>query len=225
MRYLIIDDEPIAHRIIEGYCEKVPYLEKIGNAYDAFEAMDFFHTTNIDLLFLDINMPKMTGFEMLRSLPSPPKVIVTSAYQEFALEGFELNVVDYLLKPFSFSRFMTALHKIQIPTPIEAPENDRFFIKVDKQLKAVNKKELLFLEAYGNYVKLHFENECLVCHQKLSYFEELLSEKDNFIRVHKSFLINNYSIDIVEGNRIKIRGKEVPIGQKYRHLVYDKLNI
>ncbi|MBD0401498.1 LytTR family DNA-binding domain-containing protein [Flammeovirga sp. EKP202] len=223
MRYLIIDDEPIAHRIIEGYCHKIPYLEKVGNAYDAFEAMEFFHTKEIDLLFLDINMPKMTGFDMLRSLPVPPKVIVTSAYQEFALEGFELNVVDYLLKPFSFSRFMTALHKIAPQT--NTPDTDRFFVKVDKQLKAINKKEVLFLEAYGNYVKLHFANEYIVCHQKLSYFEELLSEKDDFIRVHKSFLVNNYSIDVVEGNRIKIEEKEVPIGQKYKSLVYEKLNL
>ncbi|NME70423.1 LytR/AlgR family response regulator transcription factor [Flammeovirga aprica] len=224
MKYLIIDDEPIAHRIIEGYCDKIPYLEKIGNAYDAFEGMEFFHNSEIDLLFLDINMPKMTGFEMLRSLPVPPKVIVTSAYQEYALEGFELNVVDYLLKPFSFSRFMTALHKIK-PQTEEVVEKDRFFIKVDKQLKAINKKEVLFLEAYGNYVKLHLAEECLVCHQKLSYFEELLSENDDFIRVHKSFLVNNYSIDVVEGNRIKIDEKEVPIGQKYKTAVYEKLNI
>lgn len=223
MKYIIIDDEPIAHRIIEGYCEKLPYLEKIGNAYDAFEAMELFHSLQPDLIFLDINMPKMTGFDLLRSLSIQPNVIVTSAYKEFALEGYELNVIDYLLKPFSFNRFLTGINKINKKT--EEVDADRFFVKVDKQLKAVNKKELLFLEAFGNYVKLHCVDQLLVCHQKLSYFEELLSENDEFIRVHKSFIVNNFKIDFLEGNSIKLKDKQVPIGQKYKSEVFGKLKI
>jgi len=109
--YCIIDDEPIAHRIIEGYCENLPYLEKKGNCYNAFEAMQLLNKTSVDLIFLDINMPKISGFDLLKTMINPPKVIVTSAYQEFALEGYELNISDYLLKPFSLERFMKAVNK------------------------------------------------------------------------------------------------------------------
>ncbi|MEL6192193.1 MAG: response regulator [Bacteroidota bacterium] len=104
MKYLIIDDEPIAHRIIEGYCAELPHLEKIGNAYNAFEASVIVSKQKVDLVFLDLNMPKMTGFEWLKTLSSPPKIIVTTAYKEYALEGYELDIIDYLLKPFSFPR-------------------------------------------------------------------------------------------------------------------------
>ena len=117
-RYLIIDDEPIAHRIIEGYCEDLPHLEKVGNAYNAFEASELAAKQRVDLLFLDLNLPKLTGFEWLRTLPNPPKIIVTTAYQEFALEGYELNVVDYLLKPFSFARFLQAVNKVIESAPV-----------------------------------------------------------------------------------------------------------
>jgi len=110
-KYCIIDDEPIAHRIIEGYCQNLSYLQKIGNCYDAFEAMQLLNQSPVDLIFLDINMPKLSGFDLLKSMPSPPATIVTSAHQEFALEGYELNISDYLLKPFSFARFLKAVNK------------------------------------------------------------------------------------------------------------------
>ncbi|MEP1957073.1 MAG: response regulator, partial [Algoriphagus sp.] len=108
LRYVILDDEPIAHRIIEGYCENFSFLSKAGNFYNGFEALEFFRTSKADLIFLDINMPKLTGFELLKLLPHPPKVIVTSAHQEFALQGYELDISDYLLKPFSLDRFIKA---------------------------------------------------------------------------------------------------------------------
>ena len=112
MKYLIIDDEPIAHRIIEGYCAELPHLEKIGNAYNAFEASVIIAEKAVDLIFLDLNMPKLTGFEWLKTLSQPPSIIVTTAYKEYALEGYELNIVDYLLKPFSFPRFLKAINKV-----------------------------------------------------------------------------------------------------------------
>lgn len=121
MNYLIIDDEPIAHRIIEGYCADLAHLQKVGNAYNAFEASVIVMGQQVDLIFLDLKMPKMTGFEWLKTLPQPPKIIVTTAYKEYALEGYELDIVDYLLKPFSFPRFLKAVNKANTSKKNEAP--------------------------------------------------------------------------------------------------------
>ena len=121
MKFLIIDDEPIAHRIIEGYCADLPHFEKAGNAYNAMEASVIVSQQSVDLIFLDLNMPKMTGFEWLRTLPHPPKIIVTTAYKEFALEGYELDIEDYLLKPFSFPRFLKAVNKATESSRAPAP--------------------------------------------------------------------------------------------------------
>ena len=136
MNYCIIDDEPIAHRIIEGYCEKLPYLQKVGNCYDVFEAMNLLNRHVVDLIFLDINMPELSGFDLLKTMQQFSGVIVTSAHKEFALEGYELNVSDYLLKPFSFERFLKAMNKVmdyQNTTLRPSPENKKvsFFLKGD----------------------------------------------------------------------------------------------
>ena len=138
MNYLIVDDEPIAHRIIEGYSAELPYMKKVGNAYNALEASAIVTKQDIDLIFLDYNMPKMTGFEWLKTLPKPPKIIVTTAYKEYALEGYELDIVDYLLKPFSLSRFLKAVNKINklenvvIQNTNSNTGNSRIFLKSDK---------------------------------------------------------------------------------------------
>ena len=219
--YCIIDDEPIAHRIIEGYCENLPYLEKKGNCYDAFEAMQLLNKTSVDLIFLDINMPKISGFDLLKTMMNPPKVIVTSAHQEFALEGYELNISDYLLKPFSLERFMKAINKaINVkksiePIPIKEPAKFSFFLKGDKKMHQVHTEDILYIEAFGNYTKVYFENEMIVSHEKISSFEELLPV-ENFLRIHKSFIIATNKIKLIEGNRISIGEHRVPIGQTYK---------
>ena len=219
--YCIIDDEPIAHRIIEGYCENLPYLEKKGNCYDAFEAMQLLNKTSVDLIFLDINMPKISGFDLLKTMMNPPKVIVTSAHQEFALEGYELNISDYLLKPFSLERFMKAINKaINVkksiePIPIKEPAKFSFFLKGDKKMHQVHTEDILYIEAFGNYTKVYFENEMIVSHEKISSFEELLPV-ENFLRIHKSFIIATNKIKLIEGNRISIGEYRVPIGQTYK---------
>ena len=219
--YCIIDDEPIAHRIIEGYCENLPYLEKKGNCYDAFEAMQLFNKVSVDLIFLDINMPKISGFDLLKTMMNPPKVIVTSAHQEFALEGYELNISDYLLKPFSLERFMKAVNKainakkVIEPIPLNEPAKFSFFLKGDKKMHQVHADEILYIEAFGNYSKVYFENEMIVSHEKISSFEELLPD-DNFLRIHKSFIVATSKIKLIEGNRILIGAHQVPIGQTYK---------
>jgi len=226
MNYLIVDDEPIAHRIIEGYCQNLPYMKLTGNCYDALQAFELLNKQTVDLIFLDINMPKIKGFEFLRTLATPPAVIVTSAYQEFALEGYELNITDYLLKPFSMERFMKAVNKLNtaisekqntvIPQAyIQDETNKRIFLKGDKKHYQVAIDDILFVEAYGNYVKLTLPEETIITHEKISSFESILP-MNQFIRVHKSFIVAVDKIRQVEGNRIFITKHVVPIGQVYR---------
>ncbi len=221
MNYCIIDDEPIAHRIIEGYCKNLPKLQKIGNCYDAFEAMQFMNNHAIELIFLDINMPKLSGFDLLKTIQQPPKVIVTSAYKEFALEGYELNISDYLLKPFSFERFLKAMNKVmddQNPklTPISESNKGSFFLKGDKKIHQIHTENILFIEAYGNYSKVFLVEEMIISHEKISSLEALLPAPD-FLRVHKSFIIATNKIKMIEGNRIIIGEHFVPVGQTYRN--------
>ena len=222
MKYCIIDDEPIAHRIIEGYCKNLPHLEKVGNCYDAFEAMQLMNQQPVDLIFLDINMPKLSGFALLKTMQQRPKVIVTSAYKEFALEGYELNVADYLLKPFSFERFLKAINKVleYQPTPIPKTstiekKKASFFLKGDKKIHQIHLDNILFIEAYGNYTKVFLTDEMIVSHEKISSLEALLPASD-FLRVHKSFIVATNKIKMIEGNRIAIGKHLVPISQTYK---------
>lgn len=220
MKYCIIDDEPIAHRIIEGYCKNISYLQKIGNCYDAFEAMELLKNHTIDLIFLDINMPKLSGFELLKTMPQFPKVIVTSAHKEFALEGYELDISDYLLKPFSFERFLKAINKVvgyqkTALVPTTEKQKTRFFLKGDKKMHQIHVDDILFIEAYGNYTKVFLTHEMIVSHEKISSLEALLSAPA-FLRVHKSFIIATHKITTIEGNRIQIGANFIPIGQTYK---------
>ena len=223
MNYLIIDDEPIAHRIIEGYCKDLPHLKKVGNCYNVFEAMQLLSKQTVDLIFLDINMPKLTGFDLLKTMNQMPKVIVTTAHKEFALEGYELNVSDYLLKPFSFERFLKAMSKVMdyqnsIPVPGSEKTKSSFFLKGDKKMHQIHTDDILFIEALGNYSKVILENEKIVSHEKISSLESLL-DSTHFLRVHKSYIIAIHKIKLIEGNRIKIGEHLIPIGQTYKHLV------
>jgi DNA-binding LytR/AlgR family response regulator len=222
--YIIVDDETASHDIIEDYGNNLTYLTLKKNCYNAFEAMEYLREHKIDLMFLDINMPKLTGFDFLRTLSNPPKIIVTTAYEEFALEGFELNIDDYLLKPFSFQRFLKAVTKVNDLLAEEAkvaksmnadPSNQSLFIKGYKKHYQVKLDDILFVEAYGNYVKINMEDKMIVSHQTLTSFIHHLPD-DQFIRVHKSFIVSLDRIDSVEGNRILIQKHEIPIGKMYR---------
>ncbi len=199
----------------------LPHLELAKNCYNALEAMQYLNEKTVDIIFLDLNMPKLKGFDFLRTLTNPPQVIVTTAYQEFALEGYELNIADYLLKPFSFERLVKAINKAIGPktestnTDNTAPTSERFFVKGDKKYHQISTENILYIEAYGNYTKLFFSNEMIISHEKISYYESMFSA-DNFIRVHKSFLVAKDKINLIEGNRIKILDHEIPIGQTYR---------
>lgn len=224
MKYIIVDDEPLAHEVIEEFCSMLPHLQLEKNCYNAIEAMQFLNENNVDFMFLDINMPKLRGLDFLKTLTKPPKTIITTAYKEHALEGFELNVVDYILKPFSFDRLIKAVNKVSetktIKTPIKELANStesttRFFVKGDKKHHQIDLFDLLYIEAYGNYTKLFLKDGMIVSHEKISYYENLLNAAD-FMRVHKSFIVSIDKIKFIEGNRILINEHKIPIGQTYK---------
>jgi DNA-binding LytR/AlgR family response regulator len=227
LKCLIIDDEPLAQNVLENYLSRVDTLELVQKCNTAFEAMNVMRKTQIDLLFLDINMPEMSGLEMLKTLRNPPKVILTTAYSEYALVSYEFGVVDYLLKPISFERFFQAVNKVLEnlgENEIKTPENNKIeekspnnfvFLKSDKKLYKVFYDDIFYLEGYGNYVKVFTAEKMILVLEKLSELEQQLpSEK--FVRVHKSYVVSISHIKIIEGNMISIGQAQVPIGESYK---------
>jgi len=227
IRYIIVDDEIAAHEIITEYAKELPQLHFLKSCYNALEAITYLHTHEVDLIFLDINMPKLSGFDFLKTLKTYPKTIVTSAYSEYALEGYDLNISDYLLKPFSFQRFLSAIQKVsesmenvkQYKSLTKGKETpSHIFLKDEKKHIQVKIAHILFLEAYGNYVKVHFDDHVIITHQTLSSFMEVLPTHQ-FMRVHKSFIIAIHKVTLIEGNRITIAEHKIPIGQTYKNTV------
>ncbi|WP_420602116.1 LytR/AlgR family response regulator transcription factor [Flagellimonas sp.] len=222
IRYLIVDDEHMAHDIIKGYCDLLPDMQLMKSCYDGLEAFEYLNKNEVDLIFLDLNMPKLKGFEFLKTLKNPPKVIVTTAYKEFALEGYELNISDYLLKPFGFERFLKAINKaFGSPTmqPSVSSGNDtiskRIFLRSNKKYTQVEINTVLFIEASGNYTKVVTAMETITVREKISTVLELLP-KEEFLQVHKSFAVAPKHINSIEGNRIFIANYIIPIGKFYK---------
>ena len=230
MRYLIIDDEQIAHKIIMEYCEMLPMMSLQKNCYNALEALEYLNTHEVDLIFLDLNMPKLKGFEFLKTLASPPKVIVTTAYSEFAIEGYELNVTDYLLKPFSFERFLKAVNKVigssisskQSPAKEDNTTGNQIFLRQNNSHIQVDIKTILYIEASGNYTKVITTTDTITVRGKISDMIASLP-KNEFLQVHKSFAIAITRIQSIEGNRIHIGDHTVPIGKLYKASVNNLL--
>ena len=220
-RCLVVDDEAPAHAILQNYISQLAALEFVASAFNAIEATNVLHREKIDLIFLDINMPRMTGLDMLESLVRPPKVILTTAYAEFALKSYEHGVVDYLLKPIAFPRFLMAVNKI-IEVPAEgnsAPafaETDTFFwIKTDNGQIRIEFSDLVFIQSIGNYVRLTLRNgDTHLSSQTSKSLENLLPTQ--FVRIHKTYLINLGFLDRVEGGRVFLGKKELPVGAMFR---------
>jgi len=231
LRALIIDDEPLAHDIIVEYVKSAPFIEIAGHCYLATEAFAILNQQAIDLIFLDINMPKIKGLDFLRTLQQKPIVIITSAYEEYALERFERDVCDYLHKPFRLDRFLKAANKAlewhqlknktgapRAPSPVVPPPSNprQIFIKSDKRHIQLDLEQICFLESYGNYVKIWLKDQYLLTPATLSGYEQELPG-ELFFRIHKSYLINTLHIDYVEGNTVVLKnGKELPIGKNFR---------
>lgn len=228
LRTLIVDDEPLAHDVILTYIEDVPFLEVTGQCYLATEAIGVLQTKEVDLIFLDIQMPKLQGLDFLRTLKHPPLVIITSAYEEYALESYDLDVCDYLLKPFRFDRFLKAANKaldryrgqVQNATSISGITEaniatKQLFIKSDKRHIQIDQSDIHYLESFGNYVKIWLASEFIITPRTLSSFEDQLS--NSFVRIHKSFIINCEQVAYLEGNMVVLKSKKtLPIGKSHR---------
>jgi DNA-binding LytR/AlgR family response regulator len=228
MKYqcLVVDDEPIAQQILEKYITQIDSLHLVGKCNNAFEALNVLYETQIDILFLDINMPSLSGIQMLKTLQNPPKVILTTAFSEFGVESYEYSITDYLLKPISFDRFLKALNKIlfhkYLAIPVETTfkdfnNNDTFiFFKADKKIHKFYFDDILFFMGYGNYVKIHTLNDKpLMVLDKLIELQDKLPQKQ-FIRVHKSFIVNVSKIHKIEGNKLTINDKTIPISSTFK---------
>jgi len=224
---LIIDDEPSSQTVLKNFVADVDFLELKGvcnNAIDALQVLK--QNQNIDLLFLDVNMPKISGLTFYKSLQNPPEVIFTTAYPQYAVDGFEVNAIDYLLKPFSFERFFTAVNKVLEKrfTNGNQTEDEQFmFVKSSKTIHKINFKDILFVEAFGDYVKVHQEQQCILTNATFTSVLETLP-RDIFVRTHKSFAINFKKMNTISGNQITIQKHRIPIGQTYKAEFFKLIN-
>lgn len=230
---LIIDDEPIAREIVQTYCSHLPHLQVIALCNNALDAKKIIENQKIDLIFLDINMPVLDGMAFLKTLKIQPQVIFTTAYKEYALDAFELSAIDYLLKPFSFERFIVAVDKAfeRIPKPVSeiidtnnSTNQNYIFIKTDGKIFKIQFSDLLFAEAQGNNTKIVTNQTTLLPSMTFSSFEEQLPQPF-FMRVHRSFIINKSKITHIEGNRIFIDNAEIPIGTNYKEAFMKELGM
>lgn len=217
LRCLVVDDEAIAVEGIVNYIEKIDFLQVAAVCSSAIEAGEVLRKTEIDLMFLDINMPYLSGLDFLESLDRAPMTVFTTAYSEYALEGYKLNVVDYLLKPIGFQRFFQAVTKAREIFTSRLLLKDYFvenssgmYIRQGDSFRRIDWKEILYAEGMQNYVKLHFKNETLIIHQTMTSLEEMLPNS-SFFRIHRSYLVNIQCIDSISGNRLFIAGHELPI--------------
>ncbi|MEQ9425739.1 MAG: LytTR family DNA-binding domain-containing protein [Cyclobacteriaceae bacterium] len=234
IKCMIIDDEEPAIKVIKNYVQKVDSLELVATCINAFEAFNLLNKHEIDLIFIDIQMPQITGLEFLKSLNKPPKAILTTAYREYALDGFELDVIDYLLKPISFSRFLKAVGKVtrQVQAPTspnlvsrEADYTNAYmFVKCGKTMKKVIFNEIQFIESLRDLVKIHTNEEVIITYLKISYLEERLPS-ELFERVHKSFIIAIDKVDAYSANEIEIGKEHIPIGNFYKKQVLERLGL
>lgn len=227
LRCLIVDDELVAIKIIASNIEKLDFLIVEDTCSSAIEAADILKRKEIDLIFLDINMPYLSGLDFLESLDKAPLTIITTAYAEYALDGYRLHVVDYLLKPFAFQRFFQAVQialdlfnsRVSLQNNTD-DKSDVMYIRQGDTFQRINWEDILFVETMQNYLKLHFKEKTFIIHQTMASLEDMLP-KDTFFRIHKSYLVNTSRIETVAGGRLFIEGKEIPIS---KHRKEDFLN-
>lgn len=247
IRCLLVDDEPLALNVLESYIQRMDGLELIARCENALQAFDILLTQSIDLVFLDIQMPRLDGIEFLKTLHNPPLVIFTTAYREYAIEAFELDVVDYLLKPIPFSRFLKAVNKAfsilqykqpvsagagSMPTPLpgsaeDAPplhSQENIIVRADKKMIKIPLEDIQYIESLKDYVIIYLPNRRVVTKQKISYLEQKLPVGD-FLRIHRSFLVAINKIRAFSLNSVEINNQELPIGRSYKSEVSKVLGI
>lgn len=226
---IIVEDEPLAAEVIKDYIVQVPFLQLKGICTDALYAMDLLQKEKIDLIFLDIHLPKLKGLDFIKALKKPPQIIITSAYQEYALQGYELNVVDYLLKPIEFNRFVMAVNKLKeremteaSPAQAAVTERASLFFNVSKKRVKMYIDEILFIESLKEYIRITTKDKSILTKFQLGQIEEMLA-KNGFIRVHRSFLVAKNKIDAFSATDVEINGRQIPIGRSYKELVMGVL--
>ena len=227
---IIVDDEPLARKVIEQYIEAVPSLRLEAECNTALEALAYLHDHRIDLIFLDIKMPGITGMDMLKTLTNPPLIIITTAYSEYAVEGYEYSVIDYLMKPIPFNRFLKAvnkaldqLNKISISEELKTePKESYILVKADKSMHKLSYTEIKYFEGYGNFIKVFTDKKKLLITETLSNMEQKLPSS-LFIRVHKSFIVPIMRIREISGNTLRLDDQEIPIGRFFKKGLEEKI--
>ncbi len=228
---LIVDDEPLAIKVIESHIGKLPGLEVTGTCRNAVEAFDVLMKKPVDLVFLDVEMPEISGLDLLKSLKVRPAVIITTAYREFALDAYELDAIDYLLKPVSFERFFKAVSKYyywkgsgsrEVHGENDVSGSSFIYVRSDRKVVKVMLSDILFIESLKDYVKIHLDGEMIITKEKISHLEEKLPEK-SFIRTHRSFIVAANKIRAFTAENIEIGNHEIPIGRTYKNSVFGFL--
>lgn len=231
---MIVDDEPLACELMRGHIEKLENFEIVADCHNAMKALSVLREKHVDLIFMDIQMPQITGIEFLKTLKHPPKVIFTTAYREYALEGFELDVVDYLLKPITFERFLKSVNKyyqmcqdqVQVvpnATSEKVMEDSFIYVKENKKVIKVYLSEIRYIEGLSEYVQIYTEKRKIITKTSMALMEEKLPT-ENFLRIHKSYIVPVNKIEAFTANTIEIHGKELPIGRNFKNAVLNALN-
>jgi DNA-binding LytR/AlgR family response regulator len=220
MKCLIVDDEPLAQELIESYIARIPNLEVVKKCNDAIQAFEVMKKEKIDLIFLDIQMPVIDGLGFLKSVKNIPAVIITTAFPQHALESYDFDVTDYLLKPISFERFLKAVNKVHdqkknISSNTPEQKTDFIFLKVDGKLVKVNFSEIMYVEGMKDYLKVFLKDKFYVVHQTMKKFEESLPHQQ-FVRVHKSYIVSLPAVKTIIGNYIEVNDQHIPIGANYK---------
>jgi two-component system LytT family response regulator len=224
IKCIIVEDETLAQQVIQSHLQKINSFELVGICNNAIEAKEILGKQEVDLIFLDIQLPGMTGLNFLRSLENPPLVVLTTAYAEYALESYEFNVIDYLLKPISFERFSKTVNKLTVGRLFNQPLkdieniNDHIFIKSNNKFFKVNFSEIVYIESMKDYLKIHTTEYKLITHQTMNDMEKILSAKQ-FIRIHKSYIVSLGFIKTIYGNSVEIGNTTLPIGINYKEKV------
>lgn len=228
LKCLIVDDEPLSLDVLEKYINDVPELHLVARCLDAFEALSTLKEKEVDLLFLDINMPKLSGLNLVRTMDDLPEVVFTTAYPEYAVEGFDLDVLDYLVKPISFERFLKTVNKAQKKlegsTAIESEHAEFMMIKSNKKLFKVPYSDILHIQSMGDFVKVITPEKTFISSDTLKNILEQLPEKQ-FVRIHKSYIISIDAFSYLEGNRVKVGEEFLPVGLTYKERLLTALDV
>jgi DNA-binding LytR/AlgR family response regulator len=221
IKCVVVDDEPMAREIIESYITKTPFVELIASCKNASEAILFVQENQVDLFFLDINMPEISGLSFAKLIKNTSQIIFTTAYREYAIDGFNLNVVDYLLKPISFDRFLEAVQKVKT-SEITEKNNDFMFVRSDRKMVKIDFDQILYIESLSDYVKIFTSEKTIVIRETISSLEVKLPSK-MFIRIHRSFIISLKNITSYTNEFIEVNQKALPISRSYKESVLQKL--